>query len=359
VPDNVFVLRVRKTANAASAVGLTDTIVNTAEVTLQGKNPDVNLDTLKKDVVGIGGWEYRFVRPGDKIDFIAEYTTTDPRNVSFTLDYEITFVGQNRCESILGGIAKFSATAADVDQVFSLVKAGDEQGMHNFALAMGCLGNPTYRDRLFTQSSGKSVAPFIKELQKRSTALGAQTSQYALATRVIAEMGVYSLARGFLTDLKPYCNLKEVRSFAGPAKDVPLQVRGFSYAALEYALTWSLYNQFPMIGVTELAKNMDDMKSKQLTFETVMADENNRKIMSAYQTAIFNENTRVFDMIQRIVAALPETKVGLEARRKLTSDLKAADAKAWTLQSAIADTLKKFGPFYFTFVNVILQFKYP
>lgn len=223
VPTNTWVLRIRPQVNIASAIS---TIEKVSAIGSVDHTPESAAGSITSD-----GTHYFFVKPGDEVKITL--THEDVRSsLELLADYEVTFIGHNRCEkavddfkALAGQSARVPIKKELVDQGFRRILDGvrdgqlaNEAGIHEGLLFLGCLTSDAVVGKVLYENDTHQILSILDgvqaasdELEDRLTSAPANTRERARMTerlkpfKVVVEMARYAVSESTLRSIAPLC----------------------------------------------------------------------------------------------------------------------------------------------------------
>lgn len=217
VPDHVYVVRVRSTMGQTLGV----------QAQIKKVMPIGSMDNAPQMLEGLAigdGTRYFFVNPFDEIGIQVSHDDVGA-DVNLVADFEITFIGHNRCEKgidefkTLSGIRREDVLTRDViAKAFTTVAEGlekkapvAEENLHRTLLFLGCLTSQSVAKSLIYDNGAKQTneilngfADFKKrivEIGRKSTTAGQSVQHYEVLEVMARNVVATSVVRG----MKPLC----------------------------------------------------------------------------------------------------------------------------------------------------------
>lgn len=220
VPDHVYVVRVR------TSVGN----VTNVQAAINKVRSIGGVDQTPEELNGFqlsNGIEYFFVKPFDEISLQIMHDDAGS-DVDLVADFEITFIGHNRCEKginefkDLSGLSQGEHLTRDaVAKAFGVVTDsvtgrtnGAEENLHRSMLFIGCLTSETVANNLIYDNSAKQTGEILDGLDdfsKRLTKLNDSKTGPAIAAANIKQLHILeamarnAVASSVVRGMKPLC----------------------------------------------------------------------------------------------------------------------------------------------------------
>ena len=223
VPENVWVVQIKKIVNKNIPIEVRYKAKKVYQKAV-AQNTLVQSEgaELDKDI------KYFFVKPGDEIQLETSFVDIKT-NFELIADFKVTFVGHNRCKSII----KQAMTEGDksdkaiilsqdiieskLSGAFAINKDGSfPQKTHNSLLFLGCLTSKPQVESLLFENNFKQMEVLLDGIEKFYEKASRKMIQSTNETkdvsiipflRVVDIMTRYSLATSTLSAMKPMCDM--------------------------------------------------------------------------------------------------------------------------------------------------------
>lgn len=347
VPDDVWVVQVRATANVSPGSSIEDLQPQIGRESLKDdKNPVGYLQSLSKYQ-----WTYLYVEPGEPLDVTIAYSNQRLSGErKYNVRYDFKFIGHNRCAQVLGDPKTVNYSGDYLKKVInSDIKTEDDY--HGYAVKLGCMRNPVFLKAAMNNSRPDDLVPALKAMSDRTAEVlsqdhGSENEAYAAPFfATILDMSLVDVSRFALTDLLTYC--KTYRDFtretaAGPATT---EVAGVEFMMLTYSHLEMIYNQLARQSLETLVNNLQTWNSNKITYAQMFdGNKDAQTALRAYQQAMVQMGLEIYTTIfSEITNRVPQAQIAKTYRDQLLSDLQSARTLANYVNVSIRQTLRDFG----------------
>lgn len=228
VPANTWILRIKTDINKNIGNKVTYNISQVDKIA----NPKENIKFSDNVALVVGAYEYFFVKPGSTVNLSLDFKS-DNQDYDFLANFEVTFVGFNRCEQSMNDfrallnipssapISSEMVTRA-LEKVQSNIRTNSPNAteeLHKAMAFLGCATSQTASAPLQYDNNVGAMLQILNGIDKFKDSLSISSNQTGTdainirgimagnvhALNVLANMARYALASTSINNLKPLC----------------------------------------------------------------------------------------------------------------------------------------------------------
>lgn len=217
VPQNAWVMRVKTLKNLS---GQEAVIVRARSMpAVQYQKADF------RDNIDLNGYQYFFTKPGEDFKIQLIFKDENVKNVELMASFEVTFIGQNRCDQVAKEItgdaqALTSGEAAknieiglkNIENIFQNSNVYENADTLNQSVVfVGCLMNKSVSDSLLYNNDAEDISKLLNSLFSFESRVHERLLKQKInpdggeALTLLTQMSIASLAINQMESLKPYC----------------------------------------------------------------------------------------------------------------------------------------------------------
>jgi len=214
VPPNVYVMRIKTLSNGSGH----DAIINRVRAMPIQENAAVRHQAN----FALNGYQYFFTRPGEDFTISLDIDENQVKKLDVVASYEVTFVGQNRCDQAVRDLFGNSPLITTRDlrgrarEALAAVENGlsEDSGheeLHKAVLFIGCLMNRDLADGILYNNDAGQVQGLLTEFlsfeRQVNNKINSMDSYKRIgdAMKLLTHMAIASLQANVLDSVKPYC----------------------------------------------------------------------------------------------------------------------------------------------------------
>lgn len=341
VPSNVFVLRIHRTQfeNTESDANFKTnlTFVNRPLV-----GADINQN--KKENVFPSSSEipnYFFVRPGDLIRLTVEYSTDSLKDVNFSANFEVGFLGSYRCDSEQFKIGS-PQLGQELMQLFSQ-KPKTSQQLDNIMVKSSCLQNPLFSRELLLNSHGRDLANLLGIISS-SVHDNYKTSEATLQNfyqKVLSYL-VLDLSKNVISDLSLFCDTTKLNTMFKIPSDFEVLTRKYHWASLSYVKIKYILNNATPLAMDSILELLQQKANKQETYAS-LRDPATLETLRTYIKDALSDRIINYSNIIRILEEFPQTITGRNSRLEFLNKVREVHAEAIDFRYQMQNQMRSIG----------------